>query len=181
MGQGTYAALKAPGYPNIIIRPAQAKQQNDFPEFDWVSKATYVGKQKSGNLNYLVFKITTYPMRFRDYELFKVVTNEDGSSATIDLGSPVPVVAFVNEESRMPAMLKIGTDTRTYRFLPPPSTALALPEAFSKAIDAMIKKMQASPNLFHHRKRFSILNSALNNLLWPAFLFQSPTFPHVSR
>jgi hypothetical protein len=121
--------------PNIDLSPKFGRSGKDFPGFEWISAQNFTGIQKpKGESDCLVFESKIS------------VLNQVQWQGIPYTGSPpnVDAIAYVNVETRLPLALKIGEETRTFRFTQPPTGPLAIPPAIQAAIDAKQKKIQAA-------------------------------------
>ena len=141
--RGSILATKDPGYSGVSIHVVQQTGPfADFPEFDWVSRGHYIGKQKVDSQDCLLFEEQEYAFRFVNLSLFKAITSTPDGSPTSNIGNKVPVIAIIDEKTRLPIQLKIGKDVRTFSYLPAPTTPLTLPPDFAVAVGKAAQDIQ---------------------------------------
>jgi len=92
---------------------------NGFRDLDWINSETYAGAVKQNNTTYLLFV--------------------PKSAGNLDYGKPAkiqaqPVIAYVDDATRLPALFKNADVTQTYAFSPPPTAMQALPPDLAKQI-----------------------------------------------
>lgn len=132
--------LKDPDYPHAIVRRT-AGGRGDFPECFWIPDATFQGRERIGEQDCLVFQKHLYPLQFSNPGLYAAEMAQE--TPTIDLGSPVPVVAWIHNETHLPVKMNVGDDTRTYAFHPPPPTRLTIPTEYTDAISQVESRLQS--------------------------------------
>jgi len=132
--------LKDPSYPHVIVR-RNANVGNDFPELKWIAKDHYRGKARLEGKECDVFQTEMYPLEFADPSLYAAEMAQEAKS--IDLGTRVPVVAYIDPVTKLPAKLTVGEDVRVYSFQEPPQVALELPVEFASAVDSVVKRRNA--------------------------------------
>ena len=142
--KGSILAAKEAGYAGISVHVGlQSGPFADFPDLDWVSRSNYIGKQKIDTRDCLVFQEQEYAFRFVNLALFKAITSTPDGSPSSNIGSKVPVIAIIDEKTRLPVQLKIGKDVRTFQFLSPPTTLLSLPPDYAVAVGKTAQDIQA--------------------------------------
>jgi hypothetical protein len=116
--------------PNSLVLEAgfgNGGAANAFPDFDWISKESYVGTQEHNHIKCMVFKQPKYG---------------------IENGFLGIATAYVGFTSRYPVGYEMNDESRAYAILPPPTVQLAIPDNFLTAGKAMIVKLQrATPHL----------------------------------
>ena len=93
--------------------------EKGFRDLDWVSGETYVGVVKQNDTVFLLFVPAT--------------------AGTLDFSNPVkiqaqPIVAYVDAETRLPALFKKGGVIQNYIFSAPPANIQSLPADLAKQI-----------------------------------------------
>ncbi len=129
--QGPLLVLRDPAFQQKIVR-RNAQPGGDFPEFVWISASNFKGRETVDKKECLVFTGEFYPLQFADPALYVIVTADDPPQ--IDLGSKVPVTAYIDPVTRFPVKLVVGDDTRTYTFTDAPEQALVIPQDFQAAL-----------------------------------------------
>lgn len=129
--QGALLVLRDPAFQQKIVR-RNAQPGGDFPEFAWISASNFKGRETVDKKECLVFTGEFYPLQFADPALYAIVTAEDPPQ--IDLGSKVPVTAYIDPATRLPVKLVIGDDSRTYAFAEAPAQPLVIPQDFQAAL-----------------------------------------------
>jgi hypothetical protein len=121
---GTLFTSNTAGTVFLIIPPTEDtpspdyydRRRSDFPELNWISKATYRGIGS-----------------FQGKQAFHFETEKDGTTLS----------AYLSLDSQMPLWFSDGTTTRTYTFNPPPAGPLEPPPAFSIARNRHKQAMDA--------------------------------------
>jgi hypothetical protein len=135
---GGLMVLKDPNYAHKIVRrPAVG----DFPELLWVNEAQYKGRERVGDKDCLIFEKELYPLQFADPGLFAAAMAQE--VLPLDLGSPLPVTAWIDANSKLPVKMKVGEDVRTYTFNPAPASPLVIPPDYGAAIAGVEEKYRA--------------------------------------
>ncbi|GAT35426.1 hypothetical protein TSACC_3491 [Terrimicrobium sacchariphilum] len=129
--QGPLQVLRDPGFQHEIVRRS-TQRGGDFPEFWWIAADRYKGRQTVDQKECLVFSGEYFPLQFADPGLYAAATADENS--VIELGSKVPVTAYIDPTSRLPVKLMVGDDVRVYTFGEPPTTQLAIPAEFQAAL-----------------------------------------------
>ncbi len=97
--------------------------KTDFPGLEWVSRSAFKGEISIGDRKYFVFENDSPTGQL--------------PSLTSTSASPLKAAFLeVDEETRLPVMLKLGDATRVYQFETPPGEMLTLPDSYQKALDA---------------------------------------------
>lgn len=114
------------------FRPLPA---NGFRGWDWVGEETYVGTLPLGTVSCLVFA----PEGAKGIK--GALTKEQVAALT--------TVAFVNVETRLPVMMRVGNVTQQFVFAPPPTAMQELPtdlkEQIKQAEQARQRLYQPAP------------------------------------
>ena len=139
---------------------------SDFAGFSWISAKNFVGIQALQSSKCLVFKDNVIALSTPDLTACKddadraalgaFMKNPKSTQAPVentDLSKyKVNVEADINLKSLVPVSLKVGTETRTYKYLPPPDNELELPEdaqvaliKYQKGLGAMRSISAGSP------------------------------------
>lgn len=108
--------------PNIPTPNYEDYSKSDFPGFEWISLANYVGlKDISG----------------RKCITFKGMAILDGAL------KPTPVLAYTDLETRFPVALAAGTSMHVYEFQSPPQVPLVLPTLVQSLVNNQQKQVTA--------------------------------------
>ena len=110
--------------PNYEKQPATG-----FSDFEWVSGKTYLGRMSFGGRSCLVFVPGGASV------LDAAGPNVDAKKIQAMLAAQ-PMVALVDEESRLPYVFRNRGEVHTFVFGPPPTAKLSIPVE----LDEMIKK-----------------------------------------
>jgi len=117
-------------------------QTGDFSEFSWIGPGNYLGAQEWQGRMILVFRNDT-----------PGVTSKPLSDPQVENSPSVPAsatsqLALIDADSRLPALLQIGTETQIYEFTPLPKVVQPLPDEVKAHIDERkerIRKMLTPP------------------------------------
>ena len=108
-----------------------------FQGFDWISKTKFVGIQTILDRPCLVFsdqkeeQALLNPALFAYFKAMKADSGvKDGGSSGVSVG----VLACIDLSTRLPVLLQIGAETRTFAFLEPPTTPVTLPAELAKLV-----------------------------------------------
>jgi hypothetical protein len=112
---------------------------NGYRQWDWVGESTFVGTFPFDNVACLVFVPGGR----------SAVGEEDEKKAAAKIGA-MPVVAYVNAETRLPVALRMGNITGRVTFHPSPASAQVLP---TDLIDQLRNAEQSRKNLFQQPAR----------------------------
>jgi len=96
---------------------------NGFHDLDWITKDTFTGSIQSAQSTLLIF----VPMGADKVDLSDPKKSQDHLDSLQE-------VAYIDAQTRLPVSLRIGKVVRTYTFLPPPSSMLALPPDLQREI-----------------------------------------------
>jgi hypothetical protein len=133
----------------------------DFAGFAWISAQTFAGIQLLQGSKCLVFKdkvlaLSTPDVAARRDEADRAATEAllknpnlaPTSAENTDLSKyKVDVEADIDLKTRLPVSLKVGTETRTYKYFPPPDAELELPEDAQLALNKYKKGVAAIRNI----------------------------------
>lgn len=137
--QGGAMVLKDPGYEHKIVRRNEPSG-GDFPEFKWITSDSFQGTKEAEGKICDVFKSDFYALQFADPGLYSAALAQ---GADIDLGSKMPVVAYIDQSTKLPVKLTIGDDSRVYTFAPGPGTPLIMPQDYLDAVGDVQKRYEA--------------------------------------
>lgn len=138
--QGTLQVLKDPGYEHKIVRRS-GSQQGDFPELAWVALSNFKGREMVDQKKCLVFTSEFYPLQFGDPGLY--MAGQENPGLSIFLGDKVPVTAYIDEATRFPVKLVVGSDVRVYTLEEPPTSPLEIPPDFQAALTDVQQRYNA--------------------------------------
>ena len=130
-------------------------QNSDFAGLDWVSADTYQGKIKFKGSDVIVFKQNLSPMT-ADVHQANVMAS--ANAAAVDLynkqhgikaaamATPppvklVPAVGYIDFKSRLPLIVTIGGEKRTYQYAPL-STSIPMPPEIAKALSDYAQRIK---------------------------------------
>ncbi len=121
--------------PGPIVSMGNSVTQNEFPEFNWVSKESFTGIDTGNGHQCLVFKS-------------QVDTLELAHPGSGGSGVTVPAIAYIDLKTRYPISLQFGVETRQFTYLAPPTAQLVLPDECAAAVKATEDRIQkATPHL----------------------------------
>jgi hypothetical protein len=130
-------------------------QSSDFAGLDWLSADTYSGKLKYQGSDVIVFKQDVNPLRADvrkanenaavDAKITAAIRAQRGEKA-IAIATPppvkmVPAVAYIDLKSRLPLIVTIGGEKRTYQYAPL-SQAIPMPPDVAKALSDYQQRMK---------------------------------------
>lgn len=142
---GECVVERRPNAPTLIayLGGGGAKE---FPEFNWISEANFIGIKKLAGMDCLVFQEEINPLQISFPERFagdKKRGMEKGNGS-----GGVRAIAYIDSQTRYPVALQLGTEARHYTFFPTPVNTLSVPEDFAAAareaksrIDAVTKPL----------------------------------------
>ena len=114
---GESVVEKFPGSPKLVAHTEDPNSPaNLFPEFDWLSTSNFKRRQKLNGVDCLIFEAKLNPLDV----LVPGVGAEASESAKVE------ATAVIAEQSRLPMALSMGSESRLYTFLSPP-TAILVP------------------------------------------------------
>ena len=119
-----------------------------FPGFGWISKNKFVGIQKVLDRECLVFTDQQQELALSDPDLFAIFNDRKEHPIVKDRENhemPIHVVnvtACIDLETRLPVLLQIGGETRTFTFLDAPTTPVVLPPELAQQLEQRQKVME---------------------------------------
>ncbi|MEO7931522.1 MAG: hypothetical protein ABIT76_00035 [Chthoniobacterales bacterium] len=147
--KGAFQVIKRPEWRELLLSTGENRADpawldfggGDFAGFDWISAQNFIGIQKVGDRNCLVFKGEIQPGNFQSKRVFFGL---DGKQENTKIPEPekVAVVAYTDFETRLPVALMMDKDSTIYQFGPPPTAMLSMPPEFQSAMDGYAKQMQ---------------------------------------
>lgn len=130
-GEAGYTAERKPGAPKLFVNMFGIQERNEFPEFFWLSKASFTGIETDNGHKCLAFK--------QDIDPVQLLYSSSGFTGN---GTKIPVIAHIDFTTRYPVSLQFGVETRQYTFLSPPTSPLDVPDEFVSAIKEMQTRSQ---------------------------------------
>ena len=94
----------------------------DFPELEWITEANYVGLEKSGEGQALLFRT-------------KIVLHGRGQTASDHIEIDIPCEAKIDAQTRLPMSFQKGDEMFTYKFDQVPTSILSLPPDIKSILD----------------------------------------------
>lgn len=108
--------------------------KTDFPELQWIAEKNYVGVQKTGDQQYLVFRDNVpnaIPEVVNRARANAVATKTPfNESLYIDARE-----TFVNADTKLPVFWRKGSEYHVYKFVDPPTAMLTLPPNLRSMIE----------------------------------------------
>ena len=111
--------------------------KTDFPDFEWVSQANFVGTKSVEGKKCWVFS----EKRSSISEESKAMLEKEGNFNPQQY--QFQITAYVDSETQLPVMLAFGEDSVKYIFQPPPAEMLSLPADIKKALINVTEGQQA--------------------------------------
>lgn len=169
--QYTYRPGYNPPFMSIPGNPGDDSYRDmaqDFPEFRWISKENFVGVKAMSGRDCLVFqaaisRAALEPEKKVDPEweqINRVLTgNIADAGGQKSPGKPLDdpqktsptaaSIAYVDLVTRLPVLLSLPSETRSYKFLPAPTAILPLPGDIAKQVEGFeqYSKKLAQPAL----------------------------------
>ena len=109
--------------------------KSDFPAFDWVSKANFVGMRTVLGKKCWVFTEN----RLGISEESKEIVQKQGNYSPKQY--EFPITAYIDADTRLPVLLAWGQESIRVTFLPPPQAMQTLPASIAKA-ESKVKETQ---------------------------------------
>ena len=127
-----------------------------FAGFDWISKGNFLGVQKVLGRDCLIFHDQKEEGAVVDPDLIAHMRevradfgHKDGKTKPDAAALLIDVTACIDATTRLPVLLQLGGETRTFTFLEPPSSPVALPDDLKNQLEqrqkAWSKMLQAAP------------------------------------
>jgi len=101
-----------------------------FPALEWISEKTFVGMQKMGGKDCIMFKDKVTALMS--------LTGEPYGEGV----DPVSAVAYIDLETRFPVSMQRGPDLYTYMTGPAPQAPLTPPAEITQAIGSYQRRLQ---------------------------------------
>ncbi len=124
-----FLVTRLPSSPvlNAVVSVEKAK---DFPEFNWISRENFTGLKKVGPTECLSFKQDLPPMTVLAPVQF---ARENGGEMPKTGPQMVPVIAYIDVQTRTPVALVLDGEPRRYTIDPPLTTPIFVPADFAAA------------------------------------------------
>ncbi|XHR27152.1 MAG: hypothetical protein ACFUZC_14495 [Chthoniobacteraceae bacterium] len=101
--------------------------QTDFPGMEWVSEKNYVRSLKYMGRDCLVFQDTLSLYTAEELKELQKDRNGKKRASFNPADYQIPVLAYVDSQTRLPVLLQRGSELRVYRFAAPPAAMLKPP------------------------------------------------------
>lgn len=115
----------------------------DFPGFQWLSNSNYLGSVKLKGHDCMVFKDRVQMEKPLARRVFHAPGESNSTPPPVDPESlKVPVIAYIDLETRLPVILVSGDKISTYAFGSPPAAPLVFPPDVKTALMNSVQKFR---------------------------------------